>query len=228
MTGWRASPRAEPRSGSGRSTKPEEAPTTLINDGEDLLRPAWDYTGRLWEVDRREDGAVVSYLRDGDMKVVDVPGISGEDVKDFLVSRDGSRMIAVVRSGPGRDLIMVSRIHTAGEGRVIRVDAATDITTPDDEDTVIRGIAWRSPTSVMVLRPVIRQLFVARSASVDGSSSLDQALVPVHGDVTGLVGTPVPGERIFAVADGGLVDLTDSQTASLAIDEGVTSLGYVG
>ena len=42
-----------------------EQPTTLIRTGEDLLRPAWDFSGRLWEVDRRKTGAVVYYLRTG-------------------------------------------------------------------------------------------------------------------------------------------------------------------
>ena len=36
-----------------------EPPTELIGDGEDLLRPAWDFGGRLWEVDRRTAGAMV-------------------------------------------------------------------------------------------------------------------------------------------------------------------------
>ncbi len=40
-----------------------ERPTDLITTGEDLLRPAWDFSGRLWEVDRRKTGAVVYYLR---------------------------------------------------------------------------------------------------------------------------------------------------------------------
>ena len=79
-----------------------------------------------------------------------------------------------------------------------------------------------------MLRPVSRQLFLVRSASVDGGSSLDPLLVPVDGDVTGLAGTPVPGESIYAVADGTLVDLTDPQSSAVPIDEGVTSLGYVG
>lgn len=204
------------------------APTAVITTGEDLLRPAWDYSGRLWEVDRRQGGAVVSYLRDGEMKDIHVPGISGEDVKDFLVSRDGSRILAVVRAGPGRDVILASRILTGGDGQVTRADAADDVTPAGDADVVFRDIVWRSPTSIVVLRPVTRQLFLARGASVDGGSSLDPLLVPVDGDVTGLAGTPVPGESIYAVADGTLVDLTDPQSSAVPIDEGVTSLGYVG
>ena len=34
----------------------------LITPGVDLLRPAWDFGGRLWEVDRRETGAIVYVL----------------------------------------------------------------------------------------------------------------------------------------------------------------------
>ena len=47
-----------------------DQPRDLITTGEDLLRPAWDFSGRLWEVDRRKTGAVVSFLdkRTGEMR----------------------------------------------------------------------------------------------------------------------------------------------------------------
>ena len=53
------------------------------------------------------------------MRTLDVDGISGEDVKNFLVSRDGSRLIAVIRDGADGDRIVVSRIVTSAEGKVV-------------------------------------------------------------------------------------------------------------
>ena len=93
----------------------------LITTGEDLLRPAWDFRGRLWEVDRRKTGAIVYYLdkRTGTMLPLGVDGISGKDVKDFLISRDGSRLIAVIRENAEEDSIVVSRILSTGEGQVV-------------------------------------------------------------------------------------------------------------
>ena len=54
-------------------------------------------SGRLWLVDRRARGRSCIPGR-RPVRTLDMPGISGADVKDFLVSRDGSRLVAVLRS----------------------------------------------------------------------------------------------------------------------------------
>ena len=97
-------------------------------------------------MDRRNTGAVVYYLRRGEMQVLDVPGVSGENVKDFLVSRDGSRLVAVVRNETGTDSIVVSRILTAGDGQVVQALPAREITEPETRPT-------RSATSPGTPRP---------------------------------------------------------------------------
>ena len=210
-------------------------PTPLITTGEDLLRPAWDFSGRVWEVDRTSHGAVVTYLRKDRMRTLEVPGISGEDVKDFLVSRDGSRLVAVVRLDAQNDAIVVSRIQTTGDDRVVGALAADDITDPDNLDGQIRDIAWRSPTSLIVLRPVSRSLFQVRSASVDGATVLDQFSTPVDDHVTALAGTPVPDGSSYAFAPGEpedpaavLIDIAGPSGNTIDIDPRVTMLGYVG
>jgi|1186.fasta_scaffold00802_3 hypothetical protein len=216
-----------------------DPPVELTSSGEDLLRPAWDFSGRLWEVDRRSSGAVVHYLhkdRAGGSHLVslDVPGISGADVKHFLVSRDGSRLIAVIRDSAEQDSIVVSRILTTGDGQVVQALAADNITDPLNPEGQIRDITWSSPTSLAVLRPVSRHLFQVGSASVDGASGFDPFPVPVDGNVVGLAGTPVPDEKIYAfqAADTGtpaaLVDLAGPQSNSMKVDSRVTSLSYAG
>ena len=126
-----------------------EQPTDLITTGEDLLRPAWDFGGRLWEVDRRKAGAIVYVLdkRTGQMRPLDVDGISGEDVKGFLISRDGSRLIAVIRQNAEEDSIVVSRIVTSDEGKLVGALSAQNVTDPANLDGQIRDIAWRSQTA---------------------------------------------------------------------------------
>jgi hypothetical protein len=210
-------------------------PIRLIPDGEDLLRPAWDFNGRLWEVDRRDSGAVVYYLHNGKMHVVDVPGVSTEDVKEFLVSRDGSRLVAVVRSAPETDTIVVSRILSSGDGHVVQALPAHDITEPETLPGQIRAIAWYSPTSLVVLRPVTRALFRVRSASVDGAAPADALSVPIEEDVLGLAGTPDPDEPSYSFAPAGpddpaaiLTDLAGPTGNEIDIDPGVTMLSYVG
>ena len=211
-------------------------PTPLITTGEDLLRPGWDFSGRVWEVDRTSHGAVVTYLRKHRMRTLEVPGISGMDVKDFLVSRDGSRLIAVVRVDADDDAIVVSRIQTTSDGQVVRALAAEDITDPDNLDGQIRDIAWRSPTSLLVLRPVSRSLFQVRSASVDGAADIDEFTAPpIDGHVVSLAGTPVPGEHSYCFAPGEpddptavLIDLAGPSGNQVDIDPRVTMLSYVG
>jgi hypothetical protein len=215
-----------------------DPPRQLLAAQEDLLRPAWDFSGRLWEVDRRSTGAVVYYLRDdrrgSRMVPLDVPGISGRDVKHFLVSRDGSRLVAVIRDSAEQDSIVVSRILTTGDGQVVQALPADNITDPLNPEGQVRDITWSSPTSLSVLRPVSRQLFQVGSASVDGASGFDAFPVPVDGNVVGLAGTPVPDERIFAfeAADdatpAALVDLAGPRSNATEVDPRVTSLSYAG
>jgi hypothetical protein len=209
-----------------------DEPRDLIT-GEDLLRPAWDFTGRLWEVDRRRSGAVVYVLdkRSGEMQQLHVRGISGKDVKRFLVARDGSRLIAVIRKGAEDDKIVVSRIVPAGAGQVVSALPAESITDPDTLDGQIRDIAWRSPTSIAVLQPITHELFQVRSVSVDGSGTSDPPSV-IPEPVLGLIGTPVDGEPIYALTQTetrtALADLAGPRGERLEIDPRVTMLTYVG
>lgn len=212
-----------------------EDPRLLIAKGVDLLRPAWDFADRVWEVDRNGGRAVVSYLRDGAMRTLDVSGITDEDVKDFLVSRDGSRLIAVVRQDDGNDAIMVSRIQTTGDGQVVAALAADDITEPDSEDGQIRDIGWLSPTRMVILRPAGRSLVQVRSASVDGTPGSDPLAIPIDDHVVGLAGSPVPDVSSFGFAPADeedptavLIDLAGPTGNEITIDPRVTMLEYVG
>ena len=62
----RRGPPASPRTGRrccwGRCARTARAVEPVVDGGTDLLEPAWDFSGRLWVVDRRADGAVVRYL----------------------------------------------------------------------------------------------------------------------------------------------------------------------
>jgi hypothetical protein len=216
------------------STKDSGEDATQLTSGVDLLRPAWDFNDRVWEVDRNGGHAVVTYLRNHRMRELVVSGISGEDVKDFLVSRDGSRLIAVVRQDKDNDAIVVSRIQTTGDGQVVGALAADYVSNPDSEEGQVRDIAWLSPTSIVVLRPVSRSLFQVRTASVDGAD-IEVPPFPIDDHVVSLAGTPDPKERSYAFVPGDtedptavLVDLTGPTGNQITIDPRVTMLSYVG
>ena len=209
-----------------------EEPQDLITTGEDLLTPAWDFRGRLWEVDRRTTGAVVYYLDQRTQRMVPlaVDGISGEDVKGFLISRDGSRLIAVIRGSAEEDSIVVSRIVSTGEGQVVGALSAENLPDPDNLDGQIRDIAWRSPTSIAVLQPINHALFQVRNASVDGAPLADPA-VTIDEPVAGLIGTPVEGEPIYVFIRSetrtALADLAGPRGERIDVDPALTMLAYV-
>jgi hypothetical protein len=114
------------------------------------------------------------------------------------------------------------------------------VTAPDDLDNQIRDIAWRSPTSIVVLHPVSRSLFQVRSATVDGApTGADAVSITLDKEVLELIGTPVPDQDGYALisvpgavegsaAQVALVDLAGPRANSSNIDPGVTTLGYVG
>ena len=214
--------------------KDNGSPATQLMTGADLLRPAWDFNDRVWEVDRNGGHAVVSYLRKGQMREIDVSGISGEDVKDFLVSRDGSRLVAVIRRDEDDDAIVVSRIQATGDGQVVGALGADYVTDPDTQTGQIRDIAWSSPTTITMLLPVSRSLVQVRTASVDGAD-IDQPPFPIDDHVVSLAGTPDPHEHSYAFAPGdledpaaALVDLSGPTGNEIPIDPRVTMLSYVG
>lgn len=207
--------------------------TPVVSGAGDLLVPAWDFAGRLWMVDGRPDGAVVSYLREGRLEEIDVQGISGQDVKSFLVSRDGSRLVAVLH-GANEDRIVVSRLLQDDDGKVVRALPARQVDVEGGRGLKIRDIAWLSPTSIVVLHPIdAPRLFQVRSTSVDGApADVDALSVTIDDHVTGLIGSPDPRQSTYAIAarDGQavLIDLSGTAGGDLDVAPGISSLGYVG
>ena len=128
----------------------ESTPITVLAGG-GLLRPAWDNAKRLWAIQNDPgQGAAVVCVADGRTDRLRVPGISGEDVRRFLVSRDGSRLIAVVR-GPVTDRIRVSRLRYDADGGVTGASRAERIPWSARGTNRIRDIGWTSPTTIAVL-----------------------------------------------------------------------------
>jgi hypothetical protein len=194
-----------------------------------LLDPAWDFSGRVWAIDRGVDGARVGFVSTaGLLAELPVPGVSGEDVKSFLVSRDGSRLVAVLRR-PDGDQIVVSRLLQNPAGRVVRAEPAQQVDVEDGRGLRIRDIAWLTPTSIVVLHPVGRTLFRVRSASLDGApAGPDDLAVTLEGQVTGLIGSPDPELDVFAVTDRALIHLAGPGGNDVDLTPGLINVGYAG
>ena len=202
---------------------------TVVSGGHNFLKPAWDFAERMWLVDRTPRGARVAYVQGTRVRPLEVPGVSGKQVRSFLVSRDGSRLVAVVHRNGGDELV-VSRIEHGGTGRVLGATRATRIGTGVDAPLPVRAIAWRSATSVAVLNPpVTTSLASIGLASVDGSpSSQEPSSVTVEGRPIALVGSPAGDEPVYGLTRAGLVDISSSDQRVTPLPKGVTDLGYVG
>ena len=199
--------------------------------GSDFARPAWDFADRMWLVDRAADGARVYYADDhgaGPLTRLRVPGVSGADVRMFLVSRDGTRLVAVLRRGAS-DVLVVSRLEHAASGKVIGAVAAQRVDVGDAVDLRIRDIGWRTSASLAVLNPLTPSLSEVAPASVDGAPmSADIAATAVDGRILSLAGSPVPGEPIYGVTRAGLLDVSSTDRRPTPFDRPTSAVVYVG
>lgn len=199
----------------------------VVSGASNLLRPGWDHSDRLWLADARPGGARISYVDGRRPRELDVPGITGWDVTRLLVSRDGSRLVAVV-DHPRGDRVVVSRVLRDAGGRVVGATPAQVISWPGESNLRIRDIGWSSPTSVAVLHKVAQQLYQVRTISVDGApSDVDDLLTTLPARVRALASSPVETESLFAVTTSRLFD-PRGEDAGAPLEPGVSVIGYVG
>ena len=202
--------------------------TEVLSGASNLLTPAWDFADRLWLVDRTPDGARVRFV-DGDRaRTLEVPGITGAKVRRFLVSRDGSRLVAVVRA-KGGDRLLVSRLRHDDRGKLLGAGAGKPVSWEGAGRINIRAIGWWTPTTVAVLHVLTNELSQVRTISVDGSPpGLDSLSTTLRGQVRSLAGSPVPGQSLYAVTRSALLNLSNADRGNTEIDPALRGLTYVG
>ena len=206
----------------------ELEPRTVISGGVDILHPAWDLSHRMWVVDRRLGGAVVSVVVNDRLTAVDVPGITGKDVIDFLVSRDGTRIVAAIR-GRGSDRIVMSRTFTAGPKSTLHATGAQTIVEGKREQLRIRDIGWRAPTEIYYLKALAGRQSELRSAIVDGSPPQfdPDAVSGISGDLGAkVISSPRPEERPYLQKPAGGFESIVAGSPPLTAD--ASALHYVG
>jgi hypothetical protein len=206
---------------------PDASVTEVGSGATDLLPPSWDHADRVWAVDRTAAGAAVTVVQDGRVREVRVPGVTGEEVSQVLVSRDGSRLVAVVDRRFG-DRIVVSRLRYDGRGRPLGGTRARPITWDDQPRLSVLDIGWSSATSVAVAHRLGGDLFQVRTLSVDGApAGVTGLAATVQERPRALVSSPRATDPVYVVTRSGLVDaLTGSRVAGN--DPTLTSLTYVG
>lgn len=213
--------------GGDEGEDPGLAAVTTVLSGTDVLPPAWDLLDRLWMVDRTATGAVVTWARDERTETVTVPGVTGRDVRHVLVSRDGTRLVAVVRTG-GRDEVRVARIRSDTEGVVTGAGRARPLSLGEETSARILDVAWTTTTTLGVLNRLTDDSAKVVTIGVDGAPLGLDAITTTLSGATGLVGSPDPALRVYAVTDTGLADLNADVRGPRVLEEGVTYVGYAG
>ncbi|NYG55208.1 GerMN domain-containing protein [Nocardioides perillae] len=196
--------------------------------GADHLRPGWDHAGRLWLLDAGRGGAELSVVVGGRRRVVEAPGVTGQRVRQLLVSRDGSRLVTVLAGGGGR--VQVSRVRYDERGRVLGVGRPVRLGRGAGDPLVVRDVGWASPTDLLVVHAVTGDLTELRSLRVDGSPA---SLAPegsadlLRERVRQVVSSPVADEPLLVSTPAGLLD-PRLPAGEVLVPPDVTDVTYVG
>lgn len=207
--------------------QPDGEVATVVSGAVDLAAPGWDYRGRAWVLDRGAGRASVIVVEDGVARAPTVPGVSGRTVTQLLVSRDGSRLVAVVR-GARADRVVRTRVRHDSDGAIIGFTPVRTLALPAEGTPRIRDVVWRTPTTVSVLSDT-EELSEVRTLSVDGSPGevTTGGTTRLRGPIRTLVSAPVDAEA-FAVAGRVVKSLTRPERAVPDLPPRLTSLTYVG
>ncbi len=206
---------------------PDADRRTILRDGTRLLAPSWDFADRMWITDRPASGAELSVRVGRRIRPVRVPGITGEDVAELLVSRDGSRLVAVIDDG-GDDRVVVSRVEYDGRGRVEGGTRAREITWDDQSRLSAIDIGWTSPTSIAVLHRLSGDLAQVRTMPVDGAPASPASIsVTLQGPVRSMVSSPRGTDPLLVRTRQGVLDLGDADTPIPGTAD-ITAPTYVG
>jgi hypothetical protein len=174
----------------------------------------------------------VAVVRDGVPRTIEAPGVSGEPVIRFVLSRDGTRLVAQLRR-EGVDRLVVSRVQRDAKGRVRAVGPAAPLPLTGAGTPEIRDVAWRTPGSLALLSvpsPGISQVLVAK---IDGSSTPDELTTGAElfrDEAVRLVSSPTAGAPLYMkTSTGQLFSLAATgRWTGTSVREGLGAPTFVG
>ncbi|MGI9156060.1 MAG: LpqB family beta-propeller domain-containing protein [Marmoricola sp.] len=218
--------------GSAAVGKGKSSRVKRIYAGTDVLRPSYDMFGDVWLVDNVNGRSRVLHVAGGREARVDIPGISGHGVKAFVVSRDGTRLVAVV-DGAGRgDRLVTAALLRSADGAFSRATAATEIDGVPSDLGDLRDVVWRSPNDLAVLGRPAKDVSQVAFVSLDGSPG-DPTTIPPDswpGNAIGLAGSPDPSLPLYLVTPTHQLLRLDgsSRWRGSSVSRGLLVPAYVG
>ena len=205
---------------------------TIFPRGADLLRPAYDLYGQLFVMDRTPAGARLSVVREGVAKPVDAPGLTGQPVVRFVLSRDGTRLVAQIRRD-GHDSLVVSRVERDAKGRVRGLLPAAPLPLTGFEGDQVRDLGWRTPGSLAVLSSPTAGTSQVLIVKIDGSSTPEDLSTDAElfrDEAVHLVTAPSVGAPLYIrTAAGQLFSLAaNGRWTGTSIEPNLRSPTFVG
>lgn len=205
----------------------EPAAQTLLSGGR-YARPAFDHADRLWVLERRREGAVVWLYDPQDedvVRAVRVPGITGSRARELVVSRDGTRLVGIVRTPEG-DRAVGARVLIGGRGQVQR--AGRPFVVREAEGSRVTDLAWSGPIRLGLLTATAPgKLYEVDVVAADGATvGVDVMSTIVTGKVRGLAASPVEDAPMLAVYADQYIDVVRQERH--AVDPELTQLDYTG
>jgi hypothetical protein len=186
-----------------------------FSGGSNLLRPSWDAFGLLWLVDRQRAGAVIRVATSTGSKAIEAPGLAGQDIRAFALSRDGMRFIAVIGRGNQSRLVVAMIKRDARQRTKVSLVGLTFLVNSEFPLSDITGLTWADPTNVVVLAQDQSSEAEPYVVSIDGSRVVPMApLLPTPVSVAAGDGSGSP--TVIGTAAGQLYyRKTDAQWSPL-------------
>jgi hypothetical protein len=197
-----------------------------VASGTDLLRPSYDMFGNLWLLDRTSRGARVLVVGDDGVRRLRVPGVTGEDVAAFAVSRDGSRL-AVAYAGTPAPPVRVTDILRTAEGIVSGAGGSRTLPSGVADSARLIDVGWRDPGTLAVLSRPSDETSKVGFLSADGSPTPSSLVEPsvFRGVAEAMVVAPhadlplrliTPDQRLYTLSGNGSWPRSDSKVAAAA------------
>lgn len=160
----------------------------VLDRGSNLLRPVFDRFGGLWVVDATTQGAVVHLITGTSDRVVNVPGVSGTGVTAFTISRDGTRLVAGIDSGPA---VLVSNLVRGENGRLLEALPSDRVQIEGVDPGRVLDLGQDTATTVTVLTRSTSGALRVVAVELDGSPGQPDPASP----------DPVPAGALSLLAD---------------------------
>jgi hypothetical protein len=212
---------------SAPASGPEGQPTQVYA-GSDILRPAFDRFDQIWLVDRAASGARVVVVSHARTRLLAAPGISGRRVTAFELSRDGTRLAAIV---DGK--VVMARINRSETGVPTSIRQAADVRLQGQPDGRPVDLAWTTPSTLATLVRLGPNFSQVMLASVDGSFALDTGatrLEPLFERALSLITWPgVDAPVYLRAASGQLYEVSPTgHWAPAALPQGLAAPTFPG